>query len=472
MRGFSFYCRYRSTFGIFPALIPLIEILPWVLGAIGALAGGTQAFSAYWQEKKSIKRALQITCALGLVSAAGLYVWEELRVPDSDVGSVLTKNADLPVLTQINPPYSINSRIVPLPGTAWKQKAPQQLWAKNVKEELLGTPLVQDGAVLIGTFASTLEAYNVTNGAPLWSLKKGQPIFTSPVISNGKIYIGEGLHTADMSGLTALSFPDGKPLWERKFASHLEAPPAIDDDHNRLWMGAGSLGLWALDTQDGSKIWWAKIGHIDVSPLYTEGRLFAAAKLKEETDGCSFFEIDPENGDVIEQVALEGNPMGKIMELGQGKFLVSTAVGQVGLNKTTDKGWVYMIDLNHTKKIRWSQNLSTMALPEGQILADKSLAFFTVKDGSLVAINTATGQIQWSQKLGGEFKSDLALFETPREALAIAQTTDGYVHVLDARTGNTKQKLKFESGSYAAPVVKEGVLYITTHHNIYALSIH
>ncbi len=465
----SLYRQYRATFCIFPAMIPLIEILPWVLGFIGTLAGGVGWMQGYLAFHHRYRMAIYVVMALSFMTAGGLHLWEKSRIPPDDTGSMMTVAADLPVMTVLR---TAPSYAGVLQGKGWNTGRMDMLWSVSSPDEILGNPVIVNNLILYGTFAGTLEARSLQDGHLVWVVKKHQPIFTTPIVDGDTLFIGEGLHTANVSGFTAFSLSQGKAIWERKFPSHIESHAAIDAENNRLWLGAGSVGLWALDTRNGRKLWWAKIGHIDIAPLYERGHLYAAAKLDEDEDGAAFFEIDPDSGDVVWSVPLNGNPMGKIMSLGDGKFVVSTAIGQVGLNKDTDAGWVYGIDTNHSKKVSWSINLATMGLPEGQISGDKIRAYFALKDGTMIGIDTSTGKQKWSVSLGEEFKTDVTLFEetgqTPR---VIGLTADGIVHIVDAMTGKEMQTINIGKGSYSAPLYSQGILFVANHHNIHAFRV-
>lgn len=460
----SLYRTYRSTFCIFPALIPLVEILPWVLAAIGALAGGTQAALIFWHtNRKKLQRALGALAISAIVAAGFIYADHARIVPDQDVGSELVAKENLPKFTAYTRQETIQNTTV--------NASSGVVWTSQSAAELLGNPVVSGDMLVQGTFSNSVQARRRSDGVLLWEVHKRHPVFTAPVIADGVVYVGEGLHTADVSGLTAIHLKTGEPIWERRFASHIESYPAVDAENNRLWAGAGSLGLWALDTEDGSKLWWVKIGHIDASPIYDDGRLFAMAKLTEENDGSAFFELDPDNGDILKKIELPGNPMGQIFKMGHDQFVVSTAVGQVGLNKESDKGWVMRVDLaNKDKPIVWQYELTTMAIPEGQMLADKSLVYFAVKNGEVVALDTQTGKPAWTRKCGTEFKTDTAILErNGKDPQILALTRDGRLHYLNARTGEIESQYQFESGSYPAPIVQGEWIYITTHHNIYAI---
>ncbi|MBL8638346.1 MAG: PQQ-binding-like beta-propeller repeat protein, partial [Alphaproteobacteria bacterium] len=149
-------------------------------------------------------------------------------------------------------------------------------------------------------------------------------------------------------------------------------------------------------------------------------------------------------------------------------ILVSTAIGQVGVNKNTDKGWLY--GLNTEGKLLWQRELPAMPLPDGQVLADRSLAFFTLKDGSLIAVKMTSGEIAWTQKLGREFQADCALIEDGPEPLVVTISLDGGVHVRKARTGESVGHMDVGKGSYTAPLYKDGIIYIANSYTMTAFA--
>lgn len=455
--------RNRSTFYIFPALIPLAELLPWVLSFIGAIAGGSQMARNYMAVHHKFRKTIWAVTAISFIAAGGIYAWEQYRLPPKEEGSELVAAAS----------YS-KVEGFPLPPPAPrlpKAYAPfEKIWSVQTEEQNLGNMDLAYDRLMIGTYKGSFEMRSKWDGSKIETLHKSQPIFTAPAVVGKMVYIGEGLHTADMSALTAFSYLDGKVLWERRFRSHLESTPAVDEENQRLFLGAGTLGLWSLNTKTGEKNWHAPLGHIDVSPLLRDHRLFAAAKLNPDDDisGSALFEIDVESGKILWKTNLSGNPMGDVLAGPDDTILVSTAIGQVGVNKDTDKGWLY--GLNAEGKILWESPLPSMPLPDGQVLADRSLAFFTLKDGSLIAVKMTSGEIAWTQKLGREFQADCALIEDGPEPLVVTISLDGGVHVRKARTGESVGHMDVGKGSYTAPLYKDGIIYIANSYTMTAFA--
>lgn len=447
--------KYRSTFFIFPAFLPLVELLPWFLTLLGAAAGGSQLLSkALWQ-RKGLRMLLGLV-SIGLFTAAGGLVWQRYgHQPAVEVGSELVQ-----ALPRLETHSAVLGR--PLPTTVLTPLT--ELWAVKTVHQNLGKPLVREGRLFVGTLDGTFAAFATANGQPLWTLHKTEPVFTPPATAGDLIFIGEGYHTSPVCALTALAYPDGKPLWSRNFRSHLESYPALDLPNNRLWQSGGATGLWALAADTGAKLWWQPLGHMDVPPLYVDGRLFAIARLSETADGTALFELNPESGAIKWQTKLTGNTMGSIFRMGD-RLVVTTAIGQVGEVKGSDAGWANAVTLEG--KLLWSTKLSAMPLPEGALARDGKLFFTTLKDGSLVALRTMDGRVQWQEKIGPVIQTDVTLIEDAAAPLVVGVANDGIVSLRDAATGKERAKLQVEAGD-STPVYADGVLYITTPNTIRA----
>ena len=457
--------KYRGTFYIFPALIPLIEILPWLLTLVGSAAGGFIVMKSFFKHhyKKVLLFSILTLCVLG---TGGVYIIAQTNHEFENSGSQLVHETKWSAL---EPKGDLNKNAFPSPPYHWDGKTMQLVWTVKSEENLLSTPSLSDDILLVGTFKNTLQARNLRDGTPIWTLTKNNAIYPPAKITKDKIYIGGGLHMAITSKLSALSYPDGNVLWEREFPSHLESYPVLDEKHSRLWIAGGATGLWCLNSENGTKNWWAQIGHIDSAPLYKDDRLFTAAKLEEYEDGSAFFELSPDTGEIMWSVPLEGNPMSDVQDLGNEQLLISTALGQVGLNKVTDNGWVYGIDLNSPEKIKWKTKLSTMPMPDGKLSKDKKTIYYTLKNGQIWALNTENGDVLWIKKYGEDYRSNLELYEDGDTPFLIAyEGKSGHLRVINANNGDVIQTMDFKSPSYASPVYKKGMLYITTPYFIYA----
>lgn len=447
--------RLAGRLHIFPALIPLAEILPWLLTAIGAAAGAMQL--AFWQRHRKKVLAFAVFCFLG---AGGVYAWSESNKPSVEEGSRLLADADMSQVTHVQD--------VPVAKTPLDKKhdAFEALWTVKTKNESLATPVISGDIMLVGTFAGTIDARARTNGDLLWSLKKHEPVFTNTVIAKGVAYVGEGLHTAPAAALTAFSVKDGKPVWERQFRSHIESDALLDASHNRLFTPAGAEGLWSLAMDDGGVLWRAKVGHTDATPLLLDGMLYISAQPEEGKVGAALSALDPDDGDVSWKTALPGNTMGSPREGPEGALLLSTAIGQVGPPQPDDRGWSHAV--SRKGKVLWSVDLPGLPLPEAAILPQAGLVIHTLKTGEVVALHTKDGTQAWRVKMGEAIYAPSSLRADVVPPLLATITKEGAVVLTNAEDGTEIRRFNVKKGGYAAPVFYDDMLYITSPKSITA----
>ena len=451
-KTFPPFPRLSGRLYIFPALIPMIEILPWLLTAVGALAGASQA--AFWSRHR---RKIFGFAAVCFIAAGATVVWSHTQKPSEEEGSRLLAGADISKLEKLADATQPTDK-------SYEEFAP--LWMVKTKNETLASPVIAGDLLLLGTFEATLDAHARADGKLVWSLKKKEPIFTNTAALKDMAFVGEGLHTAPAASLTAFSLPDGKPLWERQFRSHVESETALDAANNRLFTCAGEEGIWALDMKDGAVLWRSKIGHTDATPLLHDDHLYVSAQPDDKKVGAELSSLDPDDGDIEWKTALPGNTMGSPQMGGKDRILLTTAVGQVGPQKADDKGWSHAIGTNG--KILWSVDLPGMPLPEAAVLADKGIVIHTLKNGDLIALNIKDGSKAWYVKQGKEFLAPAGLLATTNPPLLAGMTSDGVVAIRNAEDGTEIRQIKKTQGGYAAPVFDRDVLYVTTPHDITA----
>ncbi len=446
--------RLGGRLHIFPAFIPMVELLPWLLTAVGALAGATQV--AFWRRHSKRISAIAIVC---FVAAAGIYGWGYMHRPTVEEGTRLIAAADLP-------PVKTFAALTPA-GADPVYTEFSKIWSVKTKDEPLSGPVFTGDRILFGTYEGRIEARARKDGALLWSMTKHEPIFTNPVTADGKTaFIGEGLHTAPAAALTAFDVATGKPLWGRQFRSHLESAVTLDAAHNRLWTCAGSQGIWSIDTRNGNVLWHNPVGHIDATPLLEGGTLYASAQPDESKVGAEFFALDPDTGKAAWKLTLPGNTMGSPQAGPSDTLLLTTAIGQVGPQVATDRGWSHAV--TKSGKLLWTAALPGLPLPEAGVLRARNLVIHTLKTGEIVALNTADGKIVWHVPLGKEFDAPATLRDDTVPPLLAALTTDGIVSIMNAEDGTEIRRFNVGKGAYVPPAFDGDILYITTPHGVAA----
>ena len=110
-------------------------------------------------------------------------------------------------------------------------------------------PIYRGDAALTGVAATTLP------DAPklLWSFKTEGPILSSPVVGNGRVYVG-----SSDEKLYALDMKTGAKVWDYAAGAQIEAPPTLHGD--AILFGATDGSLRKLDAASGESLWEYEAG--------------------------------------------------------------------------------------------------------------------------------------------------------------------------------------------------------------------
>jgi len=428
--------NHRGKLYFFPAFLPLVEILPWLLTAMGALAGFLLGARGRWKKFVWPARALFVLSLVGL----GWFVWPRVYWHFQAEGSRLT---ELPVLETIAPPPPTPE----IKSAAFRPGHWRDLWQVKLSSRALSSPVISGGLVIFGTWENTVEAYSIKDGSLVWRVQKKEPVFALALASPTLLFAGEGLHTSPSAAITAISLPSGKPLWSREFPGHIESAPTATANH--VWLGTGPAGLWCLDAQSGAVVWHAKIGHVDSTPLLTDGSLFVSSQPVEGENKSILWRMDPASGKIQWSLSLPGQPWGSPHFDANSQLLVtSTGVGQVGVNLATDHGWAHGISLNG--KSAWTTELSGNPIEASVQPAGSGLVVFALTKGEVVALKSASGEIAWHRPLTGPMQADLAL--EPASGTVAAASSGGTLFLFQGKSGSPLEPHLIDNASTSAPL--------------------
>jgi outer membrane protein assembly factor BamB len=432
----------------FPALLPLAPLLPALLAALSAIAGGLRVLKR--------RKGLSVAAALLLVAAAATLAWQRARLPSQAEGSRLTPVEALPRPTPLTDDRAQQERA--------RHGALFERWSRLNVHRALSAAAVGEDLLVVGTMDGDLLALSRRSGQGRWSLKKAEPILSSAAALGGTLFVGEGLHTAVRSGLTAIEAQSGKVLWQREFLGHIESAPAVDAARGRVYTVSGPQGLWALDARDGSVRWHARLGHVDSTPLLDGQSLWVAAQPEDGKKQSLLHELDPDSGRSRASIVLPGQPWGDLRSEGD-LLLLTTAVGQIGPAEPGDRGWSHAFSLKD-RKLAWSVALETMPLTQSASSRELGLVFHTLKNGKVVALSLRDGRGAWTYDLQAPCLAPPTLIPARNLLAAVAQ--NGALVVLDARTGRLIARTEAGTDTTAAPVSLADWLWVASSESTVA----
>lgn len=344
-----------------------------------------------------------------------------------------------------------------------------QIWTYSSVDQVLSAPVFMEDVIIYGTLNGKLKAISKNDGILKWGIDFKAPIFSLTANNDGTIFVGTGLHTDNQAILANVRADDGEIIWKISLFGHLEEPPLIDNAHHRLWAGLGPGGLWAIDTRDGSTIHSSSLGHIDTTPLLYDGKIFAPFQNGEDVTESTFYALNAETGKVVWKLPQHGQPWATpILNESKDKILTNTAIGQIGLTRTTDRGWAQAIDLSG--KLIWEVELPGMALTPNIYVPDDHIMIYTCKNGYIIALNAETGQEIWKNKVADEINSEAIVLEPKNPKTLAVLSQNGVLQILDIESGSVIERIStFDGKSAGAPVVQGDILLVPTSFRVYAL---
>ncbi len=323
-----------------------------------------------------------------------------------------------------------------------------------------------------------------------WTFKGRRLLEYSPIIVNNALY------AVNNNGLVfSVKKSTGKARWYREIATRNASAPAYSD--GALFIANLEPGqVVALSTRDGNTFWRRELpGRTESSPVVAGDLVIA---------GCecgTLFAFDRRTGKTAWEADL-GGQLKAAPAVSNGVAYIGDYSGTMSAVRITDGS------------IKWQSDSQGTGTSAGAFYGTAAVAFGRVfagsKDGRVYSFNKNTGELAWSQTIGGEVYAGAVAADTPNSPPTVYFGTYGgsTFYALDARDGSERwtadsggsvigaasmigetvyvanldstetlgfdaatgeRVWSFKDGAYN-PVISDGVrLYLTGYKTVYAL---
>jgi outer membrane protein assembly factor BamB len=326
-------------------------------------------------------------------------------------------------------------------------------------------------------FENTLDAGAVASLGPLYAVSTGAGS-SSPVVANGRIYVG----SPSGSGIQSLSTASARVYWKAEAASAFDTTPAVADDI--VYIGSEQAMMYALNATSGKQYWATAGGSgFDSSPVVSggnvyvgcdDGKLYAfEAKTTGQTAGGKILWTYTTGSGVVSSPAVFNNVV--YVGSGDSKVYALTSAGALVWSYATGasvysspavvNGLVYVGSADSKLYAIKADNgaLVWSAKTGGVIQSSPAVAYGLVyvgsDDGNLYAYNAHTGALQWSVNFGAPFD-----FASPSVAdgVVYAASTEGTLYAIQAITGNILWTYATAGDGSGSPAISDGTLYFNS----------
>lgn len=149
-------------------------------------------------------------------------------------------------------------------------KSSRQHWSYDTGAPVFASPAIRNGVVFVGNAAGDFLALDAKTGTKLWQIAAGAPIYATASFAGEFVLIG-----TTGGRLFALNTADGSMKWTAEFNSVINSSAVVSG--NIAYVGTLKKELHALKVHDGSTVWKQTLGgRIKTTPAVAHGRLFVA----------------------------------------------------------------------------------------------------------------------------------------------------------------------------------------------------
>jgi outer membrane protein assembly factor BamB len=379
--------------------------------------------------------------------------------------------------------------------------APEILWVYDPKERkgrirMHSSPAVVDDQVYVGALyelqsltEGAMYCVNAADGKPAGDkvLKAGErswrfaaegslkPVFSSPTVSHGRLYFGEGYHQDHSCRLFCLDAQSGdRAVWTFPTSSHVESSPCIAG--SRIYFGAGDDGIFCVDIGDSEsqgdkasgpkQVWQFPNVHVDGSCLVADGRLFVGSVMGDIYKDYCALAIDAATGMLLWRVPapmpLPASPAGSgdriLFGLGNGKF---------DIDDDHPAGAVWCLDAATGKEI-WHFDTTGSMLATLAIFGDR--VFANSRDGYCYCLSLETGEPVWKADLGSPVNASPIVAGEKVYVL----TVSGLLACLNQADSAELWRITLDvpdDDAYSSPTLAGGKLYVAAGGKLYCLGV-
>ncbi len=317
-----------------------------------------------------------------------------------------------------------------------------------------GSAAVVGGRVFVGCDNQQLHCFHADTGDVLWKFQARHELFAAPVVAEGRVYLGEGLHEHEDARLYCLDASTGKKQWEFATAGHIEFSPTYF--RGRLYVPAGPDGVYCLDAATGQAIWHARGLHVDLSPAVTAEGVFFGTSYGE----AAFYCLKLDDGSIRWKRPAPQGVCGSPSTDGQ-RIYFGMGNGTFDMSHAQPEGMVACLSAADGQ-VLWKAAhvkdtvLTSIALWQGR-------TFFASRDGVVHCLEADTGRVIWTHPAPDAVVSSPAV----GDGRVYFGCDDAHVYCLDAATGRPMWKYDTSRAIFnpdarvmSSPAIVNGRLYV------------
>ena len=250
----------------------------------------------------------------------------------------------------------------------------------------------------------------------VWKFKTNNAVIGSPIVDNDIVYIG----SSDKC-FRAININNGDLKWSyNELKNYQESRPVIVD--NKIIFGAWDSYLYCLDKTNGNLIWKWNNGNLRphfspaaVWPVVADNKVFIVAPDRYMTA------IDINNGNTIwrtkEHKVRESIGISKNKQIVFAKCMNDSVVAVSTTSSQPETVWKINAEFGYDHN-------------SSMLIENNNKLLLSTKNGLIVAVNPTDGTILWKHKFGNSIINTIVPVTDNKWAIT---TTEGYVALISEK---------------------------------------
>jgi outer membrane protein assembly factor BamB/alpha-tubulin suppressor-like RCC1 family protein len=305
----------------------------------------------------------------------------------------------------------------------------QLKWTFNTGGPVYSSPAVANGVVYVGSNDHKIYAIDTVTGIEKWAFTTGDQVWSSPAVADGVVYVG-----SDDNKVYAIDAATGAQRWAFTTRYMVYSSPVVAD--GVVYVGSQDHNIYAIDAATGAQKWAFKaVQPVESPPSIADGVVYVG------TTDYNVYAIDAATG-TQKWVFRTGNSVAASAAIADGVVYVGSSDHNI-----------YAIDAA-TGTQKWIFRTGSYGIPSPAIA--NGVVYSGCGDSKIYAIDAATGTQRWAFTTGAWVGSSPAV----ANGVVYVGSNDHKVYALDTMTGI--QKWTFTTGDSvgSSPAVADGVVYV------------
>ena len=314
------------------------------------------------------------------------------------------------------------------------------VWKFECEDEVRGTPICQNGILLVGSYDHNLYALDAETGEFIWKYATDGGIVSRPGIHEGSIYFG-----SEDRRLHAIIQRSGKLSWTYYTDGPIRSSPLIAENH--IFIGSDDGFMHAVNSLTGRSSWKADVGSpVRSTPIMFHDYLFFG------TEAGDFYCLDLRG-----QVKWRFKAKRAIT----GSAILSQDILFLGSVDAT----LYALDVKSGFVI-WRFRLGKASISTPCLV--ENFLFTGSIDNTIYCIDKTSAKEIW------RYSTEHQVTGSPiiQKDSLYCGSVDKNLYCLEYRTGRLRWKFKTEGPITGSPTaIEDKIFFGSTDHQIYALAI-